>query len=78
MGEGMLDQLEERVQAAAERIKSLKRENAALAGRVDDLVKEATEREAAASGHQAWEAEREEIRRRVEKLTATLEGLLED
>ena len=78
MGDGMLDQLEARVQAAAERIRSLKKENAELSNRVEELVKEAEEREAAAGDQLAWEDERDEIRRRVEKLTATLESLLED
>ena len=43
-----------------------------LQGRVQDLERQLAESEAAAK---AWEAEREEVRRRVEALTARLEGL---
>jgi chromosome segregation ATPase len=43
-----------------------------LQGRVQDLERQLADSEAAAK---AWEAEREEVRRRVEALTARLEGL---
>lgn len=43
-----------------------------LQGRVRDLERQLAEAEAATK---AWEAEREEVRRRVEALTARLEGL---
>ncbi len=43
-----------------------------LQGRVQDLERQLAEAEAAAK---TWEAEREEVRRRVEALTARLEGL---
>ena len=43
-----------------------------LQSRVQDLERQLAESEAAAK---AWEAEREEVRRRVEALTARLEGL---
>ncbi len=77
MSEGFLDQLEQRVHAAAERIRVLKNENARLGERVttlEDELQEARDDSAAA----AWAEEREEIRQRVEKLAATLEGLLEE
>ncbi|HSS49552.1 MAG TPA: cell division protein ZapB [Thermoanaerobaculia bacterium] len=44
-------------------------------GRVQDLERQLADAEAAAK---AWEAEREEVRRRVEALTARLEGLVRD
>ena len=44
-----------------------------LQGRVRDLERQLAEAQAATS---AWEAEREEVRRRVEALTARLEGLV--
>jgi septal ring factor EnvC (AmiA/AmiB activator) len=47
-------------------------ENEVLQGRVQDLERQLADAEAAAK---AWEAEREEVRRRVEALTARLEGL---
>lgn len=43
-----------------------------LQGRVQDLERQLADSEAAAK---AWETEREEVRRRVEALTARLEGL---
>jgi predicted RNase H-like nuclease (RuvC/YqgF family) len=47
-------------------------ESEVLQGRVQDLERQLAEAAAAAK---AWEAEREEVRRRVEALTARLEGL---
>jgi cell division protein FtsB len=47
-------------------------ENEVLQGRVRDLERQLTEAQAAAK---TWEAEREEVRRRVEALTSRLEGL---
>jgi phage shock protein A len=47
-------------------------ENEVLQGRVRDLERQLADAESAAK---AWEAEREEVRRRVEALTARLEGL---
>jgi chromosome segregation ATPase len=61
-----LDSLETRVRDAAERLRELKEENAALKARVREL-----EEQAAGS----WVEEREEIRRRVEALTRRLEEL---
>jgi len=45
-----------------------------LQSRVQDLERQLAESEAAAK---AWEAEREEVRRRVEALSGRLEGLVE-
>lgn len=75
--EGLLDGLERRVHAAAEKIRTLKAENTTLASRVEELEGEL---EAAGDGGEAaaWAEEREEIRRRVEALSSTLEGLLDD
>ena len=63
-----LDILETRVRDAAERLRELKEENAALKERIREL-------EGDAGG--GWEEEREEIRRRVEALTRRLEELAE-
>ncbi|HZF08545.1 MAG TPA: cell division protein ZapB [Thermoanaerobaculia bacterium] len=73
-----LDGLEEKVREATERLKELREENQALAQKVEALE---TRLAAVQEGHaddasQAWEAEREEIRRRVEKLTLGLEALV--
>lgn len=77
MSEAFLDQLEQRVQAAAERIRALKAENDRLVERVGKLQGE-LELAQDDSAARAWAEEREDIRQRVEKLAATLEGLLED
>lgn len=66
-----LDQLEEKVHAAAERIQALREENRKLADRVDELGN-------ASSDSEGWDEERREIRHRVERLTDRLESLLED
>lgn len=74
-----LDALEARVHEAAERLRELKEENADLERRNAEL-----EARLAAAGSPAsdaggdWQSERDGIRRRVEKLAATLEELLEE
>ncbi len=71
-----LEQLEERIQQAAERMRQLGEDNAALRKKVESLEEELTEtRQGAAS---AWDQEREEIRTRVEALAGKLEALLAD
>ena len=69
-----LSPLEEKIHAAAQRIQSLKEENAALHRRIEELE----ERLAASSsedGAARWQEERREIRERVERLTKTLEDV---
>ena len=70
-----LDVLEVKVREASERLGELKEENRALTRKVAELESRlaATQSDDAA---RAWEAEREEIRRRVEKLTLGLEALI--
>lgn len=69
-----LDELEGRVHEAATRLRELKGRNADLERRVAEL-----ETQLAATPDQGdWEAERDDIRRRVEKLAASLEDLLEE
>jgi len=72
-----LEVLEERVREAAARIQSLREENVRLAGRVEELEGQL---ESAASSDEtaAWEAERQEIKVRVERLAESLSGLLEE
>lgn len=77
MASGLLDELEARVREAAERIRALKEQNARLAERVSELEEQLTAAEEA-EGRSAWEAERDEVRRRLQGLTETLEGLLEE
>lgn len=71
-----LDSLESRVREAAERLQTLRQDNQQLRDRVSDLegrLAEAEARNGDAAG--SWEAEREEIRRRVEGLSRRLEEL---
>jgi len=70
-GTDWLEALEERVREATGRLQELAAENAKLAKRVKELEK-------GEGGGEDWRKEREEIRGRVEKLTETLEGLLEE
>jgi len=72
---GWLQALEEKVHAAAGRIRELRDENATLRRRIEDLE----ERLAGAPASDAaarWAEEREEIRGRVERLVEHLEELL--
>lgn len=68
--------LEEKVHAAAGRIRDLKEENAGLRRTIEELEAQ-LESSAAAPGEDAarWAEEREEIRGRVERLVEHLEGL---
>jgi predicted RNase H-like nuclease (RuvC/YqgF family) len=72
-----LDALESRVREAAERLRDLGQENAALRDRIADLETRLAAAEGGSGAAGRWEAEREEIRRRVEGLTRRLEELAE-
>ncbi|MEM7483397.1 MAG: cell division protein ZapB [Acidobacteriota bacterium] len=65
-----LETLEEKVHAAADRIRELGDENERLAARVAELEGQDESAE--------WEQERSEIRSRVESLAEGLEALLAD
>lgn len=69
-----LDDLEARVREAAARLQELKGRNGELESRVAELEAQL----AASPAHGEWEGERDDIRRRVEKLASTLEEMLED
>jgi chromosome segregation ATPase len=69
-----LQALEEKVHAAAGRLRELREENASLRRKLEELEERLA---APASGEAArWAEEREEIRGRVELLVERLEGLL--
>jgi cell division septum initiation protein DivIVA len=71
-----LDGLESRVHDAVEHLGELRQENRKLRDTVKDLETRLAGATAAPVAAPApWEAEREEVRRRVEALTARLEGL---
>jgi chromosome segregation ATPase len=70
--------LEARVEQAAAELAAQRERNAELSARVAELERElADPRAAEAPEGRAWEAERAELRRRVERLASRLEELLE-
>ena len=75
IGIDWLDVLEEKVREASERLGELKEQNRTLTRKVEELESQLAASQGGESV-QAWEAQREEIRRRVEKLTLGLEALV--
>jgi len=73
-----LDQLEATVKEAAETIQALREEKADLARRVQALEAKTGGGGGGEEAEKAWREERREIRKRVEKLTKRLEGLLDE
>lgn len=73
-----LDQLEATVKEAAETIQALREEKADLVRQVQELEAKAGGNEGGEDAEKAWQEERREIRKRVEKLTKRLEGLLDE
>lgn len=73
-----LEALEGKVREATGRLKELGAENERLVKRVKALEKEMEKGDGGGSESEEWEKEREEIRGRVERLTETLEGLLDE
>jgi predicted RNase H-like nuclease (RuvC/YqgF family) len=73
-----LEALETRVRQAAGRLHELKEENRALARRVEALESELEETRRSGDAASGWERERDEIRRRVERLADGLEELIQE
>jgi hypothetical protein len=67
-----LDVLDQRVKEAGDRLAELREQNAVLTARVAELER-ATSRSLEETG---WTKEREQLRKRVEKLAARLEAML--
>jgi predicted nucleic acid-binding Zn-ribbon protein len=76
-----LTTLEDKVRAAADRIRTLNTENGLLRSRIaeleDQLAAASAATAASGAGAAQWEVERREIRERVERLTQHLEELAE-
>jgi predicted nucleic acid-binding Zn-ribbon protein len=70
-----LSTLEEKVRAAAERIRGLQSENAALRGRLAEMEQQLAAAPGTPPEAARWEEEKREIRDRVERLTRHLEDL---
>lgn len=71
-----LSDLEEKVQSATDELKALRKENTSQKKSIEDLQNKLTEAEVSSQSTGDWENERDEIRKRVEKLAAGLEKLL--
>lgn len=71
-----LDGLEARVHDAVARLDEMKEENRTLRARIAELEGGLAAGGNGGSGAGDWEAEREEVRRRVEALAERLEGLV--
>jgi predicted RNase H-like nuclease (RuvC/YqgF family) len=70
-----LELLEQRVKETTERLAELGQRNAELAARVSELEQELAAAQASAGG--SWTKERDQLRRRIEKLAARLAQALE-
>lgn len=73
-----LSDLEQKVQAVADELKSLRKENRAQKTKIGQLQERLSQAAAAGPSAGEWQQERDDIRRRVERLAAGLEKLLED
>jgi predicted RNase H-like nuclease (RuvC/YqgF family) len=73
-----LEGLESKVHEAAERLRALREENRDLSRRVEELETELAEVRTSGEAAETWEREREEIRRRVERLADGLEELIRE
>ncbi|HVS00409.1 MAG TPA: cell division protein ZapB [Thermoanaerobaculia bacterium] len=73
-----LEQLEDRVREASERLRDLRQENGTLQERVRELEEQLAQGDGTRQDSEEWSREREEIRGRVESLARHLEGLLEE
>lgn len=68
-----LNELEQQVRRAGEEIAALRKKNRTLASQVKRLKRETQAAGEAAAGD--WQDERSEIKRRAEKIAATLESI---
>ena len=71
-----LNDLEDKVQSAAEELKALRKESTSRNKQIEDLQKKLTKAEVSSQSNGVWEKERDAIRKRVEKLATGLEKLL--
>ena len=83
MSQAWLQDLEERVHEASDRLRDLREENERLEARCQQLEARVEELEASvdgepSDGEAAWREERDEIRGRVEKLVDHLATLLDE
>ena len=71
-----LADFEKKVETAVAELQKLRKENASQKTRIDNLEKELAAAHDESKTASGWETEREDVRQRVEKLSAELEELL--
>jgi len=76
MGTDWLSDLETKVQSAVDELKAVRKENTDQKKRIDELEKKLAEAKESSQSSDDWEKERDEIRKRVEKLASGLEKLI--
>ena len=71
-----LSDLEKKVETTVKTLEALRKENASQKRKVKQLQRQLDDAQSAEKSAGSWEVERQEIRQRVEKLSAGLEKLL--
>ena len=71
-----LTDFEKKVESAVAELQKLRKENAAQKTQIQTLQKDLKAAQASGASASGWETEREDVRKRVEKLSAELEKLL--
>ena len=71
-----LTDFEKKVETVVAELQMLRKENASQRTKIDKLEKELEKARDEGQSASGWEAEREDVRQRVEKLSAELETLL--
>lgn len=71
-----LDDLEKKVEMALAELQSLRKDTDAQRRKIKQLQEQLTEAKSAGKSATGWDKERDEIKKRVEKLSAGLEELL--
>ena len=71
-----LTDFEKKVETAVAELQKLRKENASQKTKIDKLEKELAAARDESKTTSGWETEREDVRQRVEKLSAELEKLL--
>lgn len=71
-----LTDLEKKVGLAIAELQKLRQENATQKSRIATLEKDLSQAQAVGDSASEWEAQREDVRQRVEKLSTELEKLL--
>ena len=71
-----LEDLEKKVETAVTELRSLRKQNDTQTAKIEQLQQQLDDAESAGKSATGWEKERDEIQKRVEKLSAGLEKLL--